>query len=126
MLGLPLMKPIATSCAMCRRCRSAASRAIPAFMAPVLRSPCAARSSARPHCPKALSGATGFFQESREMSGDLGRQGKLARMRMANGRHFFPGLGKDAGKLVRISLVDEIREVMLEEHDAHDVLEELR
>jgi hypothetical protein len=42
-----LMNPMPTSCAIARLRRTAASRATPMFMAPSLRSPCAASSSAK-------------------------------------------------------------------------------
>src|SRR6478672_5551380 len=66
MLGALLMNPMPTSCAIARLRRTAASRATPTFMAPSLRSPCAASSSAKVR----------LFVPCREIN-DLSREGKL-------------------------------------------------
>src|SRR2546422_10208654 len=63
-----------------------------------------------------------FFQESR----DGWRQAQLARMRMAERRHFSPGLCQYPRELFRIGLYAEIAEIIFQEYDTDDIFEELR
>src|SRR5208337_2815957 len=47
-------------------------------------------------------------------------------MRVPELRHLFPRLGEDVGELFLAGLPNEPGEVVLQEHDAHDILQHLR
>src|SRR5215471_909005 len=77
--------------------------------------------------PRACSAASAqprqaLFEEPRRGRGE----GELAGFIASQRRHLVPGLGEDAGELVLIGFCEEIAEVVLEEHDACDVLDQLR
>src|SRR5262245_51403635 len=57
---------------------------------------------------------------------NLRRHIELQRLSMAEIRHLFPGLRKNAWQLRRLGLGHEWRQIVLQEDDADDILQQLR
>src|SRR6516162_2591458 len=55
-----------------------------------------------------------------------GRERKLERMLVPKRRHLVPCLGENAGELLLTGLSNKAGEVVLQEHDTHHILQQLR